>query len=62
MYEYKSEILKTGGIIKSGLNDKDMVALDELINKRTAEGWEFVAYTISVSAIIQFVVTFKKAK
>ena len=56
------ELLKTGGIIKSGLTDKDMTVLDELISKRSAEGWEFVTYSVSVSATIQFAVTFKKAK
>ncbi|MDR0470098.1 MAG: DUF4177 domain-containing protein [Nitrososphaerota archaeon] len=47
MFEYKSEILDT--IIKYGVkdsaNDIDIAKIDELINKRTQEGWEFVTYS-----------------
>ena len=47
MFEYKSEILDTfiqyGA--KDGANDIDVSKIDELINLRVAEGWEFVAHS-----------------
>ena len=47
MFTYKSEILKT--TIKWGLDQSarktDVSNLDDLINRRTAEGWEFVTHS-----------------
>ena len=65
MFEYKSEVVtvtKTTGIVSKNLNEKDVSILDELINKRAAEGWELVTHSISTVGLAQFVVTFKKAK
>lgn len=66
MFEYKSEIIKTTRKwIKDSANEKDLSILDELINKRTVEGWEFITYSYMVnifswrSAIL---VTFRKEK
>lgn len=66
MYTYKSELLKVGvKMFSDKANDKDIEALDALINQRTAEGWEFVNYNyMATSQQIKgaFVVTFRKAK
>ena len=46
MFIYKSEVLKIPNQWFSGyLRETDISSLDVLINKRTAEGWEFVTYT-----------------
>jgi hypothetical protein len=67
MFEYKSEVLIT--TIKwfnDRANEADIARLDELINKRVEEGWEFVTYSymtntagIRSSAIL---ITFRKEK
>ena len=45
MYTYKSEILKVRAKFLTEKADKgDALALDDLINKRAAEGWELVTY------------------
>ena len=71
MYEYKTELLeksKVGALStdKGGLTE-DIAALDELLNKRAAEGWELA--TISYMRLSQAgtgrdgtFVTFKKLK
>ena len=64
MFEYKSELImttKTSGIVKN-LSENDVSVLDELINKRAAEGWELVTHSVSIVGTAQFVVTFKKEK
>lgn len=44
--EYKTEILETRVKWISDKEDaKDLLALDELINKRASEGWELVKYS-----------------
>ena len=64
MYTYKSEILKVGvKMFSDKANDRDIEALDALINQRTSEGWEFVTYNyMATSSQIKgaFVVTFRK--
>ena len=66
MFEYKSEILTT--TFKwwgDSASETDVTNLDALINRRTAEGWEFVTYSYMTnvtrvrSAIL---VTFRKEK
>lgn len=66
MFEYKSEVIETSvKWFKDSANEMDVSRLDELINKRTEEGWEFVTYsymanvTSSRSAIL---ITFRKEK
>jgi len=62
MFNYKSEVYipsNTAGIFKV-LSDKDTSVLDELINKRAAEGWELVTH--SVAGNNQFIFTFKREK
>ena len=53
MFEYKSEILDT--VIKYGVkddaNDVDVSRIDELINQREAEGWEFVAHSFTSNTV-----------
>jgi len=65
MFEYKSDIVAATmmtGIVTKSLNKKDASILDELINKRAAEGWELVTHSVSTVGPAQFVVTFKKEK
>ena len=65
MFEYKSDVVtatKTTGILSKNLNEKDVAILDELINKRAAEGWELVTHSLSTVGLAQFIVTFKKEK
>jgi hypothetical protein len=66
MFEYKSEVLITDRrYVNDRVNEMDIVRLDELINKRTLEGWEFVTYSYMAntgglrSAIL---ITFRKEK
>ena len=67
MFEYKSEIIDT--IIKYGVkddaNDFDVSRIDELINTRTSEGWEFVTYSFMSNTVgprNSILVTFRKLK
>ena len=67
MFEYKSEVLDT--IIKYGVkdntNDIDISKIDELINKRTEEGWEFVAHSFISNTLgprSSILITFRKEK
>ena len=66
MYEYKSEVLNAGiRWIKGGAREADASKLDELLNERSAEGWELVTYVytteiLNTSATIML--TFRKAK
>ncbi|MDR0334496.1 MAG: DUF4177 domain-containing protein [Methanomassiliicoccaceae archaeon] len=47
MATYKSEIMRVGAtIIKSKITDEESSELDELINKRASEGWEFVTHAL----------------
>lgn len=64
MYTYKTEILSTGiKWISDKANEDDVLALDELINKRASEGWELVTYSyMATSAQMRgaTLITFKK--
>ena len=64
MYTYKSEILKVGTKFWSDkANDADAAQLDELLNRRSAEGWELVTYDyMATSSQIKgaFIITFRK--
>jgi len=60
MFKYESMVLDASGSIKMKLGTKDISILDEVINKRAADGWELVTYSYSVSGVAQFLVTFKK--
>ena len=66
MFEYKSEILKTGvSWVTDKATDKDLANLDALINERATEGWELVTYSyMSTSTQIRgaFAITFRKQK
>jgi hypothetical protein len=66
MFEYKSEVLKTTfKWVKDSANEKDIACLDELINKRTAEGWEFITYSYMTNVFAAhsaILITFRKEK
>ena len=66
MYTYKSEIIETSvKWFKDSANEQDTHKLDELINKKVSEGWEFVCHSYMAnygalrSAIL---VTFRREK
>jgi hypothetical protein len=64
MFEYKSEILKISyKLLKASINEEEVRRLDDLINKRAAEGWLLVTYTFmggSDNLRNGILVTFKK--
>ena len=64
MYIYKTEILTVGTKWISDKADEDDIAvLDQLLNERSADGWELVTYDyMATSTQIKgaFVVTFRK--
>ena len=64
MYIYKSEILTVGTKWISDKADEDDIAvLDQLLNERSADGWELVTYDyMATSTQIKgaFVVKFRK--
>ncbi len=66
MYTYKSEVLSTTfKWIKDSANEKDVQMLDELINKRASEGWEFICHSFMAnvaSGRSAILVTFRKEK
>jgi hypothetical protein len=66
VFEYKSEILKTEfKWVKDSASENDLAKLDELINKRTEEGWEFVTHSYMVNAFAAtsaILITFRKEK
>ena len=63
---YKTEILKVGTKFWSDKADgRDAEVLDELLNRRAAEGWELVTYDyMATSYQIRgaFIITFRKAE
>jgi len=61
MFEYRNEVFDMPGM-RSKLNGKDMYLLDDMINKRAAEGWELVSTSYSVAGFPQVLLTFKKEK
>lgn len=66
MIEYKSEILKVSyKLVKASLTEVEVKKLDELINKRSVEGWELVTHSFmggSDSMASGILVTFKREK
>lgn len=64
MYQYKTEIMKVATKMWSDkASPEDAAALDELLNKRAAEGWELANYDyMATSNQIRgaFIITFKK--
>ncbi|MDR2699091.1 MAG: DUF4177 domain-containing protein [Candidatus Methanoplasma sp.] len=46
MTRYKSEIVRvTFKLMMSSINESEVTKLNELIEKRSSEGWELVTYT-----------------
>lgn len=62
MLKYESVILDASSSIKGKLGTKDILILDEAINKRAEDGWELVSTSFSVAGYAQFLLTFKKEK
>ena len=66
MYIYKSEILTVGTKWISDKADEDDIAvLDQLLNERSADGWELVTYDYMATSIQikgAFVITFRKQR
>ena len=66
MYTYKSEILSVGTkLFSDKATAEDAAELDELLNRRAAEGWELVTYDyMATSNQIKgaFIITFRKAR
>ena len=64
MYIYKTEILKVSTKIWSDkASEEDASELDELLNKRSAEGWELVTYDYMATSVQirgAFIITFRK--
>lgn len=64
MYMYQTEILTVGTKWFSDKADEnDIARLDQLLNERSAEGWELVTYDyMATSTQVKgaFVVTFRK--
>lgn len=64
MYTYKTEILTVGSKFWSDkANEKDIAMLDDLLNKRSEEGWELVTYDyMATSTQIKgaFVITYRR--
>ena len=60
MFKYESVLLAASSSIKGKLGTKDISILDEVINKRAADGWELVTHSYSVAGFAQFLLTFKK--
>jgi len=66
MFEYRTEVIKTGmKWFSDKANDSDVSDFDELFNKRAAEGWELVTYSYMATSLQvrgALLVTFKKPK
>jgi len=66
MFEYKTEVLKTGlKWFSDKANQADVSALDDLINTRASEGWELVTYSYmatSVQARGATLITFRRER
>lgn len=64
MFTYKTEILKVGTKFWSDkANARDAAELDELLNRRAAEGWDLAAYDyMATSTQLKgaFIITFRK--
>ena len=64
MYTYRSEILQVGTkFFSDKANEQDARELDELLNARSAEGWELVTYDYMATSVQikgAFIVTFRR--
>lgn len=64
MYTYKTEILTVGTKWLSDKADADDIReLDDLLNRRAAEGWELVTYDYMATSLQikgAFVITFRR--
>ena len=64
MYQDKTEILTVGTKWMSDKADEaDAAELDELLNRRDAEGWELVTYDYMATSIQikgAFIITFRR--
>ncbi len=64
MYRYKTEILKVGvRWLTDKATEQDAAVLDELLNRRAAEGWELVTYDyMATSTQVKgaFIITFRQ--
>ena len=64
MYLYKTEILTVGTKwFSDKANANDAAELDQLLNQRSAEGWELVTYDYMATSVQikgAFIVTFRK--
>ena len=61
---YKTEILRVGVKFWSDkANEGDAAVLDELLNRRSAEGWELVTYDYMATSVQikgAFIITFRR--
>ena len=66
MYIYKTELLKVSvKWFSVKASEKDIAMLDNLINTRVSEGWEFVTYNYMATTFQirgAFIVTFRKER
>ena len=64
MYIYKSEILTVSSkLFSDKASAEDALMLDNLLNERSAEGWELVTYDYMATSLQikgAFVITFRK--
>ncbi|MDR3051876.1 MAG: DUF4177 domain-containing protein [Oscillospiraceae bacterium] len=66
MFEYKTEVLKTGvKWLSDKANEADVTELNNLISERASDGWELVTYSYmstSLQARGATLITFRKQK
>ena len=64
MYRYKTEILKVGSKwLSDKADENDAAELDELLNRRSAVGWELVTYDYMATSVQirgAFIITFRR--
>ena len=64
MYTYKSEILSVGTkLFSDKATEEDAAELDDLLNRRSAEGWELVTYDYMATSVQikgAFIITFRR--
>ena len=64
MYKYMTEILTVGSKwLSDKADEKDDAELDELLNRRSAEGWELVTYDYMATSVQikgAFIITFRR--
>ena len=66
VYEYDSEILKTGfKLFQDKANEEDVSQFNEVFNQRARDGWELVSYTYMAEVVgirNALLVTYKRQK